>query len=277
MHAGLTGIEDHILMMDEAGIDVSILTSGQGMYGELKGAMAANEVLSKVVAKYADRFRFLAHAAPLDGNEALKEVSRWFDYCPGVVVPSSFGKVGLDDPKLEEFYNLLEDNRKYLFVHPALAPSEAEASTYDSFDLYRTVGREFSLVMAVIRLVCGGVLDKHSKLQIVVSHLGGGLSALIPRISKYQDKEMWGIADDSVHGRTSKHPFDHYLGRLYFDTAGFFGDKNAVRNALIEIPKERIVPGTDFPQEIRVAGPAKELIEELKRIGIAHNGCELIK
>ena len=100
---------------------------------------------------------------------------------------------------------------------------------------------------------------------------------MLPRIRPYQDKHMWGIENDPIHGRASKHAFDYYLNRLYFDTAGFFGDTAALQNALIEIPKERIVPGTDFPQEIRATGPAAQLITELKRIGIAHNGSELIR
>lgn len=277
VHAGLTGITNHIGMMDSAGIDVSILTSGPGMRGEAAGASSSNEGLSKIASEYPDRFRFLAHAAPLEGDGGLGELRSWFSECPGVVVPSFFGRAGLDDPRLGEFYDLLEDNGKYLFVHPALATSEEEARTYDSFDLYRTVGREFSLVMAVVRLVAGGVLDDHPKLGVVVSHLGGGISALLPRIRDYQDKAMWGVENDPVHGRTAAHPFNHYLRRIYFDTAGFFGDANPVRAAMIEIPKERIVPGTDYPQEIRVAGPAKHLISELKKVGVAQNGSELIR
>lgn len=49
-------------------------------------------------------------------------------------------------------------------------------------------------------------------------------------------------------------PFDHYLRHnLYFDTGGLFGNVNAIRAALTEIPPGRIVFGSDYPQEIRDA------------------------
>ncbi|MGI0086229.1 MAG: amidohydrolase family protein, partial [Nitrososphaerales archaeon] len=131
-HKGLSNVETHIQVMDETGIDISVLTSGSGMRGEFKEASAANNALSNVCADHEDRLRFLAHAAPLSGIEAIEEVKRWLEVCPGAVVPSAFGEIGLDDSRLEPLYELLESKGKYLFVHPALATSEAEASQYNA-------------------------------------------------------------------------------------------------------------------------------------------------
>ena len=36
--------------------------------------------------------------------------------------------------------------------------------------------------------------------MIHMSHLGGGLSALLGRIRSYQDKDFWGTADNARHG-----------------------------------------------------------------------------
>ncbi len=275
-HKGLLNIETHIQVMDETGIDISVLTSGPGMRGEFKDARAANEALSSICSKYESRLRFLAHAAPLAGIEAIEEVKRWLEVCPGAVVPSAFGEIGLDDSRLEPLYELLESKGKYLFIHPAISTSETEARQYNAFDLYRTVGREFSLVMATTRLIASGVLDNHPNLQIVMSHLGGGISSVVPRITSYQDKEMWGISEDPIHGRKAKEPFENYLKRIYFDTGGFFGDPRVIRIALQCIPKERILLGTDYPQEIRDAEPIKRLNEELKSQGIDGNGSNLL-
>jgi aminocarboxymuconate-semialdehyde decarboxylase len=276
VHKGLLSVENHIQVMDETGIDVSVLTSGSGMRGEFKEARAANEALSGVCAKYENRLRFLAHAAPLAGVGAIEEVKRWLEVCPGAVVPSAFGEIGLDDSRLEPLYDLLESKGKYLFVHPALATTETEARQYNAFDLYRTIGREFSLVMATTKLISSGVLDNHPNLQLVMSHLGGGIASLVPRIASFQDKEMWGIAEDPIHGRKAKEAFENYLKRIYFDTGGFFGDPRVIRIALQCIPKERIVLGTDYPQEIRDAEPIKRLNRELKSQGLVGNGSKLL-
>ena len=274
---GLGRIEPHIRFMDEAGIDLSILTSPRGMRGSSELADSANEGLAGVCRKYPDRMKFLAHAAPLEGASSLKQVRGWLDRCPGAVIASQFGEVGLDDPRLEPFYSLLEDAGKYLFIHPPVNATESEAKIYNAYDLFRTVGREFSLVTALMRLALGGVIDRHPKLRIVMAHFGGEVAPLVERITHYQDKSEWGLSEDPVHGRTSRRPFRYYLGRVYFDTAGFYGNPDALKVALLEIPKERIVLGTDYPQEIRTASQAKKMLSALKRVGAAHNGGELLR
>ena len=138
----------------------------------------------------------------------------------------------------------------FVFVHPALKLNQTQQ--FDGYDTARSVGREFSLVMAMIRLINSGVLDRHPNLMIHMSHLGGGLSALLGRIRSYQDKDFWGTADNARHGAKAKHEFDHYIrNNFVFDTAGFCGAMGAVKSALIEIPASRIVFATDYPQEIR--------------------------
>ena len=169
------------------------------------------------------------------------------------------------------------DERKYLFIHAPVNATETEARIYDAYDLFRTVGREFSLVTALMRLTLGGVLDRHPKLNIVLSHFGGGVAPLVERIVHYQDKAEWGLSDDPIHGKTCRYPFRHYLGRVYFDTAGFYGNPGALKAALLEIPKKRIVFGTDYPQEIREPEQAKAMLSALKKLGVAQNGNELLR
>lgn len=273
----LTDVASHLSMMDAAGIDAAVLTSGAGMLGGLKRAAGANVSLAETCAKYPDRFRFLAHAAPLAGEAGIREVKKWTEESPGVVMTSAFGDTGVDDERLEPLFDLLEDSGKYLFIHPSLSATRTDAKLFDAYDMYRSIGREFSLATCLVRLVSGGVLDRHPRLQVVISHLGGGISSILPRVRNYQDKTMWGVKDDPLHGRTSERPFDYYVrNRLYFDTGGFFGDPTAVQSALLQIPSERIVPGTDFPQEIREAGPAKKLVSWLSRRRMAHNGKSLL-
>lgn len=275
-HGLLADVEGLLSFLDGAGIDIAVLTSGHGMRAEPDGARAANEALAAVCREHPERLRFLAHAAPTEGDEWLSEVEQWLDRCPGAVMPSKIGERRLDDPTFEPLYDLLERRKRFLFVHPALVPSEVEARLYDAFDLYRAVGREFSLVTATVSLIVGGVLDRHPDLKVVMSHLGGGITSLVPRIRHYQDKAMWGVEDDPTHGRTPQRPFDDYLGRIYFDTGGFFGSPEAVQAALLHIPRSQLLPGTDYPQEIRSVGRARELMEFLRGEGVLGNGSELL-
>jgi predicted TIM-barrel fold metal-dependent hydrolase len=132
----------------------------------------------------------------------------------------------------------------------------------------RSVGREFSLVMATTRLINSGVFDRHPNLTVHMSHLGGGLTALLGRIRSYQDKEFWGTLDNARHGMTPKKEFDYYLrNHMVFDTAGFCGAIGAINGALIEIPASRIVFATDYPQEIRERTAVRDFVKQLRALG----------
>ena len=121
-------------------------------------------------------------------------------------------------------------------------------------------GREFSLVQATIRLINGGVFDRHPGLTIQMAHLGGGIASVLGRIRSYQDRDFWGTAGNDRHGCNPERAFDSYLAeRMVFDTAGFCGDARSVATSLVELPAERIVFASDYPQEIRKPAAVKRL------------------
>ncbi len=275
-HPRLADVEALMAFLDELGIDVAVLSCGPGMMGNLEQTRMVNEALAQLCEERRPKLQFLAHYAPGHGEAALREVERWLPRAVGVAMPATANGITVDNPALDPLFSLVEEQRKFLFIHPSLVPTQAEASLCDAYDLYRAVGREFGLMLATVRLICGGVLDRHPRLKVVMSHLGGGIAALLPRIRNYQGKTFWGVDQDPIHGRTAREPLEAYLSRIYFDTAGFFGDPSAVRIALEHIPPSQIVLGTDYPQEIRTADSAQGLLAELKRLGLLGNGAELL-
>ncbi len=66
------------------------------------------------------------------------------------------------------------------------------------------MGREFSLIMATIRLVNSGVFDRHPELTVHMAHLAGGIAGMLARIRCFQDKEFWGTAGNARHGGRAK-------------------------------------------------------------------------
>ena len=264
-HPALYRLEGHLEAMDLAGVDLAVLSSGPGMMGPLEVCRRVNDALRREEQRYPGRIRGLAHVPPLAGQAALDELKRAaLDLgFKGVAIVSSYGEVGLDSPQLFPFYRAAQELGLYVFVHPTLGAPGAAAALYQDYDLFRMVGREFDLVLAVVRLISGGVLDEFPALRFVISHLGGGIAALMGRIHNYQDKVFWGVAADPRHGKTPKHPYAYYLERLYFDTGGFFGSLNAVRAALLEIPARQILFGTDYPQEIREGKKIRDFVAGL--------------
>ncbi len=270
IHNQLHDIDRHLAMMEYAGVDVAVISSAEGMTGDLERCRIVNDELYRETRRFRGRIVGMAHTGTLAGQAGLDELERAWNTLglKGLAIASTLGGKGLDNQELFPIYEKVQAAGSFIFVHPTLACGTLGRQGFGAYDLFRTVGREFELVTAVVRLVCGGVLDDFPRLDIVMSHFGGGLTALVGRIRDYQDKAFWGLAGDPVHGKRPKHEFDHYLSRLYFDTGGHFGDMTAVRAALLNIPARNLLFGTDYPQEIRDQKQVKAFIDDLRRLDL---------
>ncbi len=136
-----------------------------------------------------------------------------------MVITSEMDGLFLDDPAFEPFWAAAERLGMYVFVHPALRLNDSRQ--FNSYDTARSVGREFSLVMATVRLINSGVLDRHPNLTIQMAHLSGGIASVLGRIRSYQDKDFWATAGNPRHGIKPQRDFDYYLReRLVFRYRG---------------------------------------------------------
>lgn len=267
-HSLLHDLGEHIRMMDVAGIDAAVLTSGPGMCADLDTSRLINNKAREAERNYPGRFLGAAHVHPLGGSDALRELERCSNELgfQGVVITSEMAGFFLDAPEFEPFWTEACRLGMYVFVHPALKLNDSPQLR--GYDLARSVGREFSLIAATIRLINSGVLDRHPGLTIQMAHLSGGIASVLGRIRSYQDKEFWGTAGHPQHGIKPERDFDYYLReRLVFDAAGFCGDIRALKTALIELPASRIVFGTDYPQEIRSREAARDYVNAVRALG----------
>ncbi len=267
-HPRLYQMEKHIEAMELAGVDRAYISSAPGIEGgSLDIAKFINDDLAAWEKRFPSKIKGLAHIPPLGGNAAFDELKRAVGDLgfAGAAMASIVEGRELDSGELYPFYELVEKLGVFLFIHPCLAVPAV--GSFEDFDLARAVGREFNLVMGTIRLINGGVLERFPGLKVVMSHLGGGIAALLGRVRNYQDRAFWGTEGDPRHGKNPPKPFDYYLDRIYFDTGGFFGHLNAVRAALLELKPSQLVFGTDYPQEIRSAESMKGFVDGLKTLG----------
>ena len=70
IHKLLYDLDEHVRMMDEAGIDAAWLTSAQGMCADLETSRFVNDKAKKAERDYPGRFIGAAHAHPLGGPDA---------------------------------------------------------------------------------------------------------------------------------------------------------------------------------------------------------------
>lgn len=272
-HNLLVDLDAHVEMMDVAGIGAAVLSCAEGMCSSIEKSVLCNNAAKAAERAWPGRFIGTAHAHPLGGADAMRELARCADELgfPGVVITSEFDGIGLDAPELDPFWAEAVRLGLYVFVHPALRLTHARQ--YDAYDLARAVGREFSLVQATIRLINGGVFDRHPGLTIQMAHLGGGIASVLGRIRSYQDRDFWGTAGNDRHGCNPDRDFDAYLGeRMVFDTAGFCGDARSVATSLVELPGERIVFASDYPQEIRAPEAVRGFVDDIRGLGETGDG-----
>jgi predicted TIM-barrel fold metal-dependent hydrolase len=268
VHSLLYDLDEHVRMMDVAGIDAAWLTSAAGMCADLETSRFVNDKARKAERDYPGRFIGAAHAHPLGGADALRELARCRHELgfQGVTITSEFDGMWIDAPEMEPFWTEVCKLGMFVFVHPALKLNHSQQ--FDGYDLARSVGREFSLITATIRLINSGVFDRHPGLTVHMAHLSGGIAAMLARVRSFQDKRFWGTADNKRHGMTANKDFDHYIRHnMVFDTAGFAGGIGAVKAGLCEIPAERIVFATDYPQEIRKREVVRDFVNDVRALG----------
>ncbi len=267
-HRLLYDLDEHVRMMDVAGIDAAFLTSAAAMCAELDRSKLVNDKAKQAERDYPGRFIGAAHVHPLGGSQAFNEMARCVHELgfPGVVITSETDGLFLDAREFEPFWTEAEKLGLFVFVHPALKLNFSQQ--FNAYDTARSVGREFSLIMATIRLINGGIFDRHPSLVIHMAHLGGGIASMLGRIRSYQDKNFWGLRGNAKHGHTSLKDFDYYLrNNFMFDTAGFCGAIGSVKTALVEIPADRLVFATDYPQEIRGRDAVRDFVSDIRKLG----------
>jgi predicted TIM-barrel fold metal-dependent hydrolase len=246
-------IEMQLRSMENVGLDLAILTCGAGFdIGDRELCRVTNDAMHESLAPFQDRFRTLAHVPVMDGDEGIKELERCVgEYgLQGVVIKSEYRGVALDAPEFNPFWEACQRLKVYVFIHGAMWPDVGPH--LEVADLTRSLGREYALSTAVYRLIFGGVLDRFPELKIQVGHLGGHAAVFLSRIEGFAERNKWGTEGDPRHGQRPEKPIRHYLGeRIWFDTAGLFGSVDAIKAALLAIPKSQILFGTDCPVEIR--------------------------
>ena len=255
-------------MMDLAGIDAAWLTSAQGMCADLETSRLVNDKAKKAEKDYPGRFIAAAHANPLGGPDALKELNRCKHElgCQGVVITSEHDGKFLDNPAYEPFWTEAARLGMFVFVHPALKLNYSQQ--FDGFDTARSVGREFSLIMATIRLINSGVFDRHPNLTVHMAHLSGGIASMLGRIRCFQDRDFWGTKGNAAPRRESEagfrplHPQQSDLRHR-----GLRGRDLVGEDRLVEIPADRIVFATDYPQEIRAREIVRDFVRDIRALG----------
>ena len=269
----LCDAEEHIRIMDSAGIDVAVLLKSAAPLDPkaiLEETRLWNDGTAETIRKYPKRFVAFAPIPPLSGEEVLYEMERAVGSLgfKGVFISAQVNGLNLDSRELWPFYKRVSSLKVPIFVHPSGVPKGFDILNA-SFDLYRSFGRELELIVATTRIILGGVLDDFPDLTFVISHKGGGIVAVKERI------EHWFDAPGS-RGALHRMSFHEHFEKLYFNLAGHYGGMNSAKTALLNINPTRLLFGTDYPHDLEDSLNIKTYIGNINKLEIDKEDKDLI-
>ncbi|HET6492621.1 MAG TPA: amidohydrolase family protein, partial [Burkholderiales bacterium] len=191
----LTDLAAHVRTMDYAGIDAAVLSCGAG-YDQPDVAVCRliNDRLHQAERDHPGRFIALAHVPATKPAEAAAEMKRCAVELgfPGICIASEIQGQALDAEALRPFWKGAADLGLYVFIHPLAGVIGWKHM--DADDLGRMLGWEFSLMVATVRLIDGGVLDDFPPLKVHFAHFAGGIGRYLGRLRGFQQRDRWGTA-----------------------------------------------------------------------------------
>src|SRR5262249_5933980 len=149
-------------------------------------AIMWNEEMAGAQKKYPGRV-WASAAGPLQDTRAAIEVLDDAVNRLGLMGVNLPGSVG-DDPRidaerLEPFYAHVEKLGLPVFLHPTDVIFQDMLQGYNGA-LHLSLGRVIEVSVAAMRLILSGVMERHPKLKIVMSHTGGSLPYQAGRMDK---------------------------------------------------------------------------------------------
>jgi predicted TIM-barrel fold metal-dependent hydrolase len=249
--------EVRVAAMDAAGIDVQLLsisTPGCEQFEPADAAAVArqsNDELAGLIAAHPGRFAGLAALAPDPDQpeQAAAELQRCVRELGfrGVKINSHLRGGFLDDRRFDALLAAAADLGAPIYLHPAL-PHAAMAGPYldYGFDLAGpSLGFGAETALHAMRLILGGVFDRHPSLQVVLGHMGEALPFWLYRLDFAVTRPK---AGPERHPRLERKPSEYLGANFYFTTSGNFR-YSAMVPALLEFGTERMMFASDYPYE----------------------------
>ncbi len=182
--------------MDEAGIDVQVISHGAPSAQKLAGGGAAtlaatvNDRLAAACAAHPDRFAAFAALPTCDPAAAADELSRCVERhgFKGAMLHGLANGVFLDDRRFWPVYERAARLNVPVYFHPGLPHADVMAAYYADYakDFPMVVraawGYTVETATTAIRLVLSGVFDRYPDLKVILGHLGETLPFLIWRV-----------------------------------------------------------------------------------------------
>jgi aminocarboxymuconate-semialdehyde decarboxylase len=206
-----------------------------------------NEGIAELCAVHPQHFTGLGMVPMQDAPLAIRRLEELRSLgLRGIEIGSHINGIPLGDPRLHDIYAAAEQAGLMVMVHP-LHPigldrmgGRPELAAVAAFPL--------ETAFAAVSLMTHAITERFPKLRILLSHGGGALPWILPRLQ---------------HARGIGPPLDNLFPRdageiakaFYYDTILY--DRAALDFLLTKVGRDRLVVGSDYPFTIKQDRPAE--------------------
>lgn len=248
--------KDRIMLMDEAEVDVQLLSLNPQLLRDsdpiqiaAEACVSINDEIAEAVRQRPDRYQGLGTIPIKDPESSISELNRLMNelHLKGIIIGSHIDHQNLNQDHLLEILREAEKLGAFILLHPLSTRANAIMGDYHLINL---IGNPMETTTAAANLIFSGFMDKLPKIKICLSHAGGYLPFAIGRFDHaYRTRK-------DVNERLVKKPSE-YLSQFYYDT---ITHSDVGLNQVIDIVgSDRILLGTDFPADMGVKKPLQWL------------------
>jgi uncharacterized protein len=276
--------ERRLAAMDACGIDLQVISHTTPGVQHLDAATAiplareANDVLAAAVRAHPQRFAGLATLPTSDPPAAADELSRAVEELGllGAMVNGHTSGRFLDDRAFDVLLERFARLDVPLYLHPTEPVRPVRSAYYEGFA--PTVswflsaaawGWHAETALHVLRMVLGGVFERHPALRVIVGHMGEMLPFMLQRVDDNLPPRVTGL---------DRLPSEYVLDHVVITTSGLFSVP-PLRCALDVFGIERVLFSVDWPYAPNEAG--RRLLEVAPLSGdalerFAHRNAERV-
>ena len=243
--------------MDASGTDLAVLSlnpPGVQLYADASRATSLaremNDELVETIKAHPTRFAGLGSVAPQDPDAAAQEIKRIMGpLClSGVIINSHTLGHYLDEPQFEPILAALEEENATLYLHPRV-PSPAMLRPYSKFGMLAAVwGFQAEAGTHAVRLIMGGVFDRHPKLKVVLGHCGEALPFWSWRLDNIYQRTYGWAGDKLGMVKLRRKPTDYLRDNFAVSTSGM-DDPDVLAFVIGKIGAENVMFAIDYPYE----------------------------
>jgi aminocarboxymuconate-semialdehyde decarboxylase len=209
-----------------------------------------NEVIAGMVGSDPSRFSGLGAVPLQDVDLAIAELDVLLHRfgLAGVEIGTHVGGDPIGHVRFRPFFEAAADWGAAVFVHP-LRPSGMERLV-GSPALEQVLAFPGEIGLAAASLITGGTLERLPRLRIALSHGGGSLALLLPRL-----RQGWRVLPN-LREALARDPLET-ARRFYVDDLVY--DTPTLRHLIATFGEDKVMTGTDYPFAVMDADPASSL------------------